>query len=87
MDKRARHARRRVVATTYLLHKRTRRYLPPVVRGVIGMILVILGFLGFLPVLGFWMIPLGLAVLATDLPPLGRWFRQRLNIERRRARR
>jgi len=26
------------------------------------------GFLGFLPVLGFWMIPLGLVLLAHDLP-------------------
>ncbi len=26
------------------------------------------GVLGFLPVLGFWMLPLGLALLALDLP-------------------
>lgn len=26
------------------------------------------GFVGFLPILGFWMIPLGLALLALDLP-------------------
>jgi hypothetical protein len=26
------------------------------------------GFVGFLPVLGFWMLPLGLALLALDLP-------------------
>jgi hypothetical protein len=26
------------------------------------------GILGFLPILGFWMLPLGLAVLAVDLP-------------------
>jgi len=26
------------------------------------------GFLGFLPILGFWMLPLGLALLAIDLP-------------------
>jgi hypothetical protein len=28
------------------------------------------GFLGFLPVLGFWMVPLGLMLLAVDLPAL-----------------
>ncbi len=28
------------------------------------------GLLGFLPVLGFWMIPLGLLILAIDLPLL-----------------
>jgi len=26
------------------------------------------GFFGFLPILGFWMLPLGLALLAIDLP-------------------
>jgi hypothetical protein len=28
------------------------------------------GVFGFLPVLGFWMLPLGLALIALDLPPL-----------------
>ena len=28
------------------------------------------GLLGFLPILGFWMLPLGLILLAVDLPPL-----------------
>jgi hypothetical protein len=28
------------------------------------------GIFGFLPVLGFWMLPLGLALIALDLPPL-----------------
>ena len=35
-------------------------------RPPIGVALVILGMFGFLPVLGFWMIPLGLAILAVD---------------------
>jgi hypothetical protein len=30
--------------------------------------LMIGGVLGFLPVLGFWMLPLGLALLAVDVP-------------------
>lgn len=33
----------------------------------IGGALVFFGCLGFLPVLGFWMIPLGLLVLSHDL--------------------
>jgi len=33
-----------------------------------GVLLIIGGTLGFLPVLGFWMIPLGLGVLAVDFP-------------------
>jgi uncharacterized RDD family membrane protein YckC len=32
--------------------------------------LIVGGFLGFLPILGFWMVPLGLILLAVDLPAL-----------------
>lgn len=32
--------------------------------------LILGGLLGFLPVLGFWMLPLGLLLLAIDLPSL-----------------
>jgi hypothetical protein len=32
-------------------------------------------FSGFLPVLGFWMIPLGLLILSLDLPLVRRWRR------------
>lgn len=42
----------------------------------LGLVLVGLGLLGFLPVLGFWMIPLGLLVLSVDLPAVRRWRRQ-----------
>jgi hypothetical protein len=37
-------------------------------RMLLGGALVVGGILGFLPVLGFWMIPLGLFVLSYDLP-------------------
>lgn len=30
------------------------------------------GFVGFLPILGFWMAPLGLVLIAIDIPPLRR---------------
>ena len=33
-------------------------------------LLVVGGVLGFLPILGFWMVPLGLLLLAVDLPVL-----------------
>lgn len=39
----------------------------------LGLLLLIGGFLGFLPVLGFWMAPLGLMILAIDLPVLRPW--------------
>jgi len=74
---------RRSIVFTYLLYKKTQRYIPPIARGLIGLILVFMGLLGFLPILGFWMIPLGLAVLATDVPPLKRWFRKELKLRRK----
>lgn len=80
-----RSGRRRLVAASYLFLKRGERHLPPVVRGLLGILLIIAGALGFLPVLGFWMIPLGVALLATDVPALRLWFIKRLNHYRRRT--
>jgi len=45
-------------------------------RIAIGVALILLGFVGFLPILGFWMIPLGLIVLSIDIPWVRRWRRQ-----------
>lgn len=45
-------------------------------RMIIGVLLVIGGILGFLPILGFWMIPLGLMVLSIDIPSVRRWRRK-----------
>jgi hypothetical protein len=41
-------------------------------RQVLGWSLVAGGVLGFLPVLGFWMLPLGLAMLSIDSPSMRR---------------
>lgn len=45
-------------------------------RKAIGVLLVVGGLLGFLPVLGFWMLPLGLALLAVDYPVVRRVWRR-----------
>jgi hypothetical protein len=45
-------------------------------RIALGIALVIGGIVGFFPVLGFWMIPLGFAVLSIDFPPARRWRRR-----------
>ena len=45
-------------------------------RIAIGALLVIGGILGFLPILGFWMVPLGLAILAIDIPIVRKFVRQ-----------
>jgi hypothetical protein len=42
-------------------------------RIALGIFFVCLGFLGFLPVLGFWMIPIGLAILSYDIPRVRLW--------------
>ncbi|MDH3379636.1 MAG: PGPGW domain-containing protein [Gammaproteobacteria bacterium] len=44
----------------------------PWIRISLGTLLVIGGILGFLPILGFWMVPLGLVLLAVDF----RWARR-----------
>ncbi len=52
---------------------RLKRHPRPWVRRAAGVLLVIGGVLGFLPVLGFWMLPLGLVLLSDDVP----WLRRR----------
>lgn len=51
-----------------------RRHIPPGLRWLAGLLLILMGFMGFLPILGFWMIPLGIAVAAMDIKPLWKRF-------------
>jgi purine-cytosine permease-like protein len=55
-------------------------------RIALGVTLVLFGFLGFLPILGFWMVPLGLFILSVDLAIVRR-MRRRVAVwwERRKA--
>jgi hypothetical protein len=49
-----------------------------------GLLLIFGGLLSFLPILGLWMLPLGLVLLAEDLPLLRYWRSRALDwIERR----
>ena len=48
-------------------------------RVVLGVALVLGGVLGFLPILGFWMIPLGFLILSIDLPIVRR-LRRRVEV-------
>ena len=64
------------------------------VRIPLAFLLVLGGLAGFLPVLGLWMLPLGLLLLAVDVPRIRGCvsaviilFRRRLDIWRRRWRR
>jgi hypothetical protein len=57
-------------------------------RIALGGALIVGGLAGFLPILGFWMLPLGLLVLSVDLPAVRRG-RRRLSVwwaRRRQAR-
>lgn len=72
LDHRSPAWKRRVAVAMNRYMRWGRRRFPPGVRTVLGVLLCIGGVLGFLPVLGFWMFPLGLALLALDFPPLER---------------
>lgn len=45
-------------------------------RIAVGVLLIIGGCFGFLPVLGFWMIPLGVFILSLDFHGIRRWRRR-----------
>jgi len=53
-----------------------RHHIPPGLRLLIGLLLMIGGIFGILPVLGFWMFPLGVAVVALDIRALVRFLRR-----------
>ncbi|HVZ01720.1 MAG TPA: hypothetical protein VHA35_19600 [Dongiaceae bacterium] len=64
-------------AVRRILHWADER-LPRGLRSVFGLLLIIGGLAGLLPVLGFWMIPAGLAMIALDIPPWRRWLKRRI---------
>lgn len=74
--------RQRIAGFTYRTLKWGRDHVPPGVRSVIGVLFMTGGVFGFLPILGFWMLPLGAAFIALDVPPLRRrievWMEQLL---------
>lgn len=60
-----------------MVRKTVKRVMPAtrIGRIVVGILFIIGGVLGFLPVLGFWMIPLGLLILSVDFPAVRRFRR------------
>ena len=57
---------RRLREVLHRLRQPSRRWL----RIPASLLLIVGGMLAFLPILGVWMLPLGLALLAEDAPPL-----------------
>ncbi|GAB0119933.1 hypothetical protein Acid7E03_40050 [Acidisoma sp. 7E03] len=86
------HRRRRMAHLLGRLPDRLRRatiwLLRPHARWVripVGVLLVLGGIFSILPVLGIWMLPLGLVLLAEDVPLLRRWREKALDwIEQKR---
>ena len=60
--------KQRIAGYTYRTLRWGRDHVPPVIRSVIGLLFMVGGVFGFLPILGFWMLPLGVAFVALDLP-------------------
>lgn len=75
MSERSKAYRLRIKRMNQRFLVRVRRTVPVGLRLVLGIVLIIGGILGFLPVLGFWMIPLGIGVAALDVKPLVLRFR------------
>lgn len=57
---------KRVGSTIRFVQQPSARWL----RIPMGLLLILGGVLGFLPILGLWMLPIGLALLADDFRPL-----------------
>ncbi|HEY5680617.1 MAG TPA: hypothetical protein VIS55_11155 [Pseudomonadales bacterium] len=60
--------KRRIADYTYRMMHWGQNRLPPGIRSLVGVLLMVGGVFGFLPVLGFWMLPLGVAFVALDVP-------------------
>lgn len=78
MPTEARRLRRQFSAITRAVPA-SRRFVVPLlkrrmwrIRIPVAVALIIGGLLSFLPVLGLWMLPLGVLLLAVDVPPLQR---------------
>lgn len=71
VDRELRPARKITLFGRDFAMPRSRRW-----RVTIGVLLIIGGFLGFLPILGFWMIPLGLVILSYEYAWVRRYRRR-----------
>ena len=84
-ERRLRRLLRRLPSRMQAITRRLRKPASRWARLPAGFLLIIGGCLAILPVFGLWMLPLGLMLLADDIPPLRR-FRDRVLdwLERRR---
>ena len=57
-----------MAAMSYRILKWGHDHVPLGVRSLVGVLFMIGGLFGFFPILGFWMLPLGAALIALDIP-------------------
>ena len=60
--------KRQISATAYRALYWGQNHVAPGMRSLIGFMFMVGGVFGFLPILGFWMFPLGMAFVALDIP-------------------
>ncbi len=70
LDERMERLQRRLPASLGKAVSWVRGPSPKAVRLPLGVALVAGGTVGFLPIVGFWMLPVGLVMIAKDVPPL-----------------
>jgi hypothetical protein len=63
---------KRAIAVVHRCALWSDRNLPRGVRTGLGVLAMVGGVFGFLPIIGFWMFPLGVVLVALDIPPLRR---------------
>ena len=68
---------RRLILRTLIL---VRAHVPPGLRLLLGVLLMIGGVFSILPFLGLWMLPAGFYVAALDVVPMWRWLRGRRRV-------
>ena len=74
-DSRGRSLTQRVAVISYRILKWGRDHVPFGIRSLVGVLFMVGGVFGLLPLLGFWMFPLGLALVAMDIP----WTRHKIH--------
>jgi hypothetical protein len=62
-----------IALSSYKALKWSREKVPFGIRSILGLALMVGGVFGFLPILGFWMFPLGVAFVALDIPFTQNW--------------
>ncbi|MDE0659589.1 MAG: hypothetical protein OXI79_08060 [Gammaproteobacteria bacterium] len=67
--------RENIARFTYFTLKWGDNHVPFGLRSLLGVLFVIGGILWFLPIIGIWMLPLGVALIALDIP----WSRHKVH--------